>query len=118
MSKVHIITVILFLSIIGLASCSVYKNGASSNISIREISLGMNKETVIAKYGQPFSFNTHISNGDTITVLSYKTPKPVANCEFIVTTELSFVNNELKTISQRDFYVPENVIFNDSTMVR
>lgn len=77
----------------------------------------MNKETILAKYGQPFSFDIQISNNDTIAILLYKSPKPVANCEFIVTTKLLFINNKLKNISQSDFYVPESVILWDSTKV-
>lgn len=103
--------------LLGLASCSVYRNSTSASISIGELNIGMNKEAVIAKCGQPFSFNIHLVDNDTITVMSYKSPKPVANCEFIVTTELQFVNNKLKSISQSDFYVPESVIFCDSTKV-
>lgn len=103
------------IAVIGLASCNVYRDSASAPISIGELNIGMDKEIVIAKYGQPFSFDIHISNNDTIAMLSYKTPKPVANCEFIVTTKLLFVNNKLKSITQRDFYVPESVILCDST---
>ena len=105
------------IAVIVLTSCSVYKNSTSASISIGELNIGMNKETILAKYGQPFSFNIQISNNDTIAILLYKSPKPVANCEFIVTTKLLFINNKLKNISQSDFYVPESVIFWDSTKV-
>lgn len=105
------------IAIIVLTSCSVYKNSTSASISIGELNIGMNKETILAKYGQPFSFDIQISNNDTIAILLYKSPKPVANCEFIVTTKLLFINNKLKNISQSDFYVPESVILWDSTKV-
>lgn len=105
------------IAVIVLTSCSVYKNSTSASISIGELNIGMNKETILAKYGQPFSFNIQISNNDTIAILLYKSPKPVANCEFIVTTKLLFINNKLKNISQSDFYVPESVILWDSTKV-
>lgn len=105
------------IAVIALTSCSVYKNSTSASISIGELNIGMNKETILAKYGQPFSFNIQISNNDTIAILLYKSPKPVANCEFIVTTKLLFINNKLKNISQSDFYVPESVILWDSTKV-
>ena len=105
------------IAVIGLASCSVYRNSASVSISIGELNVGMDKESVLTKYGQPFSFDAQISGNDTIVVLSYKSPKPVANCEFIVSTKLLFVNNKLKSISQSDFFVPESVIYCDSTKV-
>lgn len=114
--KMRILSLIS-IAVIGLASCSVYRNSASASISIGELNIGMNKESVLTKYGQPFSFDVQISDNDTVAVLSYKSPKPIANCEFIVTTKLVFVNDELKSISQNDFYVPENVIFCDSTKV-
>lgn len=108
---------LVIIALIGLASCSVYRNSASASISIGELNIGMDKESVLTKYGQPFSFDAQISDNDTIVVLSYKSPKPVANCEFIVSTKLLFVNNKLKSISQSDFFVPESVIYCDSTKV-
>lgn len=114
--KIRILSLVT-IAVIVLTSCSVYKNSTSTSISIGELNIGMNKETILAKYGQPFSFNIQISNNDTIAILLYKSPKPVANCEFIVTTKLLFINNKLKNISQSDFYVPESVILWDSTKV-
>ena len=114
--KIRILSLVT-IAVIVLTSCSVYKNSTSASISIGELKIGMNKETILAKYGQPFSFNIQISNNDTIAILLYKSPKPVANCEFIVTTKLLFINNKLKNISQSDFYVPESVILWDSTKV-
>lgn len=114
--KIRILSLVT-ITVIVLTSCSVYKNSTSASISIGELNIGMNKETILAKYGQPFSFNIQISNNDTIAILLYKSPKPVANCEFIVTTKLLFINNKLKNISQSDFYVPESVILWDSTKV-
>ncbi len=114
--KMRILSLVT-IAVIVLASCNVYKNSASASISIGELNIGMNKETILAKYGQPFSFDIQTSDNDTIAILSYKSPKPVVNCEFIVTTKLLFVNNKLKSISQSDFYVPESVIFCDSTKV-
>lgn len=114
--KMRILSLVT-IAVIVLTSCSVYKNSTSASISIGELNIGMNKETILAKYGQPFSFNIQISNNDTIAILLYKSPKPVANCEFIVTTKLLFINNKLKNISQSDFYVPESVILWDSTKV-
>lgn len=109
--------VMFTVSSIGLVSCSLYKYNTSTPLSLGEIKLNMDKEDFLAKYGQPFSFNIKISDNDTITVLSYKSPRAVANCEFIVTTDLLFINNKLKTISQSDFYVPQNVVVCDSTKV-
>ncbi len=114
--KMRILSLVT-IAVIALTSCSIYKNSTSASISIGELNIGMNKETILAKYGQPFSFNIQISNNDTIAILLYKSPKPVANCEFIVTTKLLFINNKLKNISQSDFYVPESVILWDSTKV-
>lgn len=114
--KMRILSLVT-IAVIVLTSCSVYKNSTSASISIGELNIGMNKENILAKYGQPFSFDIQISNNDTIAILLYKSPKPVANCEFIVTTKLLFINNKLKNISQSDFYVPESVILWDSTKV-
>lgn len=114
--KMRILSLVT-IAVIVLTSCSVYKNSTSASISIGELNIGMNKETILAKYGQPFSFDIQISNNDTIAILLYKSPKPVANCEFIVTTKLLFINNKLKNISQSDFYVPESMILWDSTKV-
>lgn len=111
---------ILFLvlgAMVGLVSCSSYKDCASTTISMEEIGVGMKKDAVVAKFGQPFSFDMRVSGNDTITVLSYKSPKAVANKEFVVTTVLRFVNDNLNSISQRDFFVPDNVIYCDTTKV-
>lgn len=47
--------------------------------------------------------------------MSYKLPKLVINCEFIMTTQLLFAISKLKIISQRDFLESEQVIYRDST---
>lgn len=117
LKKTYILFVAALIAAIGLTSCSVYRNSATGDIPIGALNLGMNKETVLAKLGQPFSFDVRVSENDTITVLSYKTPKVVANCEYVVTTELSFVNDRLGSITQRDFFVPEKVFLCDSTII-
>lgn len=86
-----------------------------TSLQINEIHLGMNKNDIIKKYGQPFSFNMRLNRNDTITILLYKTPKVVANCGYIVTTKLSFNGNKLVEILQEDFYVHNNVIYSDTT---
>lgn len=59
---------LVIIAVIGLASCSVYRNSASASISIGELNIGMDKESVLTKYGQPFSFDAQISDNDTIVV--------------------------------------------------
>lgn len=117
LKRTRIFVYVTLLAVIGLTSCSVFRSSASKTISINELNLGMNKETVLDIIGQPFSFSMRVSDNDTITVLSYKTPRHVANCEYIITTDLSFINDKLESISQRDFYVPDNVMFCDSTKI-
>lgn len=50
-----------------------------------------------------------------IMAMSYKLPKLVINCEFIMTTQLLFAISKLKIISQSDFLESEQVIYRDST---
>lgn len=97
------------------ASCNIYNSVPSVPLQINDIYLGMSKDEVIKKYGQPFTFSLRLSGKDTITVLSYKTPKAVANRGYIVTSKLSFNRNKLYEISQKDFYVPDHVVFSDTT---
>lgn len=75
----------------------------------------MDKVAVLSTLGEPFSHNIQIENQDTISILFYKSPKVVANCEYIVTTKLLFNNNKLAAVSQSDFYIPQYVIYCDST---
>ena len=77
----------------------------------------MNREFIVEKYGEPFSFSICTKGKDTVAALSYKTPKVVANRGFIITTRLQFVNNELRKISQEDFFEADKVIVFDSTSV-
>lgn len=111
MKLVHFI----FICLIELTSCKVYRNSASTPIPVGTINLGMDKAKVLSKLGEPFSYNIQIVNQDTVAVLLYKSPKVVANCEYIVTTKLLFTNNKLETITQSDLYVPQYVVFGDST---
>lgn len=112
MKKIAIIILIL----IGITSCSTY-NFSSIPIRISNVNIGMIKDDFILKYGQPFTFKIYSNNNDTIEELSYKTPKSVANCEFIVTTKCIFRSNRLIEIKQKDFFVPNNAIFCDSTEI-
>lgn len=114
LNKMKLVHFIL-INLIGLTSCNIYKNSASIPISIETINLGMDKVSILSKLGEPFSHNIQIINQDTISILLYKSPKAVANCEYIVTTELLFTNNKLEAISQSDFYIPQYVIYCDST---
>lgn len=106
------------ITLLGLTSCNMhmYKNEASLPISMGMLNLGMDRKEVLSKLGEPFSHNSMIVNHDTISTLCYKTPKVVANCEYIVTTKLRFNNNILGSITQLEFFVPEHVILCDSTM--
>lgn len=108
--------VILCLILIGVTSCRMY-DCSTGSIAMNGIKLGMTKDDFIGKYGQPFTFKIYSNNKDTIEELSYKTPKSVANCEFIVTTKLNFRANRLIDVSQKDFYIPNNAFFCDSTKV-
>lgn len=105
----------IFIVLFNFTSCNVYRNSASHPISIGAINLGINKVAVLSEFGEPFSQSVQIVNNDTLSILFYKSPKVVANCEYIVTTELLFTNNTLVKISQNDFFVPQYVIFCDST---
>ncbi len=102
----------LVVAVCCLTSCKTYMD-YSSYPKMDDLKLGVNKEYVIEKWGQPFSFSSYVINNDTIVTLNYKTPKAVANCEFIVTSELTFKNDKLEMISQSDFVVPDNVILYD-----
>ncbi len=75
----------------------------------------MSKESVIEKLGQPFAYNLTLSGSDTLTTYSYKTHKIVDFCSYIITTDLLFINDSLKSISQKDFYVAKYVLMNDTT---
>ncbi len=48
----------------------------------------MNKSAVLARYGQPFSFDTKIEHNDTIMLMYYKTRKNVLYHRFIVSYKL------------------------------
>lgn len=108
----RVVLISLIVSICYLTSCKTYMD-YSSYPEMNDLKLGVNKEYVIGKWGQPFSFSSYVINNDTIVTLNYKTPKAVANCEYIVTSEMTFKNNRLEMISQSDFIVPDNVILYD-----
>lgn len=105
---------ICILSFFLCTGCRYYKDSSVRNIDMGDFFIGMEKWQVIRKFGAPFSFNIMVEGSDTLTTISYKTPKVVANCGYIVTTDLSFVNGKLVSVSQKDFFVPENVIVLDS----
>lgn len=106
--------ILFFLIMLGLNSCQTYKDASSLQIEMGDVFIGMHKNDFLANYGHPFSFNTFIENNDTLTSMSYKTPKRIANKEYIVTTKLQFRNNLLTKIQQDEFFVPQNVIICDS----
>jgi hypothetical protein len=78
----------------------------------------MEMNSIIEKYGAPYSFNKNIEGSDTITILSYKSPKPIANYEFIVSTNLVFTNNKLNRINQSTYLISGNVEMCDSSKVK
>ena len=109
-----LIVFIMLLTMFCVSSCHTYNSVPYVSLQIDEINLGMNKDDVVKKYGQPFSFDKSLNGNDTITMLSYKTPKVVASCGYIVTTKLLFAGNKLVKISQDDFYVHNNVMYSDT----
>lgn len=112
MKKVVIVFLVVLTTFV---SCKTYKNSASSLISISEIKIGMDKQEIVTMLGQPFSFNIWKEGNDTLSELSYKTPKVVANCAYVITSRFIFVGNRLVKISQEDLYIPETCIYCDST---
>lgn len=107
---------LILATVLGLSACSLH-HSATEPIYVGDVQIGMSKASVLARYGQPFTFDTKIVQNDTITVMSYKTLKDVVYQGFIVTTKLRFVNDRLQSISQHDFFIPSNVIYCDTTAV-
>lgn len=79
-----------------------------------DLKLGMRKDEVVKMLGEPFSFRIWTEQKDTLTELSYKRPRMVANIGYIVTTKLRFVGNKLDRISQEEFNVATSGFYNDS----
>lgn len=107
----------IIIATIGLSSCRVYQNYSSPQFSIEELNFGIGLSSIIGKYGEPYSFSKEIVGKDTVVILSYISPKPVANCELIVATQLIFTNSKLNKISQSEFLIPENIQICDSSKV-
>lgn len=63
----------LVIAVCCLTSCKTYMD-YSSYPKMDDLKLGVNKEYVIEKWGQPFSFSSYVINNDTIVTLNYKTP--------------------------------------------
>jgi hypothetical protein len=92
----------VFLLMMGMTSCGILNDDASASISMNDLAIGMDKSTILAKYGEPFSFDLYLAEKDTVTVLYYKTMKSVSGRGVMLTTQLSFVNDRLEKIAQGD----------------
>jgi hypothetical protein len=93
----------LILALSGLTtSCGILNDDASSSISMNDLALGMDKQSILAKFGEPFAFDLYMADKDTVTVLYYKATKSVSGRGVMVTTQLSFVNDRLEKIAQGD----------------
>lgn len=104
--------------LLSMVSCRSIYNVPSVSMKMDDLHLGMSKGEVVKKYGEPFSYNIRTNGNDTITVLSYKTPKVIATCGYIVTSKLQFVGNKLNEVSQEEFFVPDNVVVSDTVKVK
>jgi hypothetical protein len=99
-----------------LASCTV--TPTSSHFADGQLTLNLDKQTVIERYGNPFSMDISI---DTDSVLKehlyYKEAVRVKNCPFIVTTKLDFHNGKLYKMYQFDKMVGNVALEADSVKV-
>lgn len=95
--------IILFISII-LYSCAGYRTTQFTN---KSINIGMDKESVMKKFGKPFKTNSYIENSKNIDILYYKEVVDVSSYTYVLTSVLLFENSTLAKISQEEELIPD-----------
>lgn len=76
----------------------------------KSISIGMDKESVIKKFGNPFKTNVYTSNNKKIEILYYKEVVDVISYlsghTFVLTSILYFEDSILTSIRQEEEHLP------------
>ncbi len=98
---------ILCLLLINLYSCAGYRTTHFTSNSIR---VGMNKESVIKKFGDPFKTDTYDENEKHIEILYYKEIVDVSSYTYALTSILRFEDSILTKITQEEEFMPDITI--------
>lgn len=102
-----------FLALSLLASCAVIPT--SSRFADGQLPLNIDKNSVIERYGKPFSLEVSFDKDSVLNeVVYYKEAVRVMNSPFIVTTKLDFRNGKLCKIRQFDQMVKNVALEVDS----
>ena len=94
---------ILCLLLINL-SCAGYRTTHFTGNSIR---VGMNKESVIKKFGNPFKTDAYAENEKNIEILYYKEIVDVSSYTYVLTSILRFEDSILTKITQEEEFMPD-----------
>lgn len=92
---------IILFSILVCSSCAMLLP-TSSRFPMDKISLGTSKAEVKKLCGVPFRTDMFTRGQKKIEVLYYKEPARVETEEFIITTALTFENDSLVSVIQKD----------------
>lgn len=115
MSKLKYI-ILYFFVVLGVSSCAIAPT--YSKFPLNEINLGFNQTDVKKRCGNPFRSDIFTRDHKKIEILYYKEPARVQNTEFIITTALTFENDSLISIIQKDKSTSEIELSVDSIQGR
>lgn len=103
MKKISVLIIICGLIVI--SSCAGYRKTQFTNSSI---TIGMNKDVIIKKFGDPFKTDSYEKDKNLYEIFYYKEPVDVSSYTYIITTILTFKNNLLIDIKQKEEYLPHH----------
>ncbi|WP_423128665.1 hypothetical protein [Gaoshiqia sp. Z1-71] len=92
------------LLLVGLYSCAGYR---TTQFTSNSVCIGMNKESVVKKFGKPFKTDTYTEDKKNIEILYYKEIVDVSSYTYVLTSILLFENSILTKITQEEEYIPD-----------
>ena len=95
---------ILCLLLINLYSCAGYR---TTHFTSNSVSIGMNKESAIKKFGKPFKTDSYAADKKNIDILYYKEIVDVSSYTYMLTSILLFENSILTKITQEEEFIPD-----------
>ena len=95
---------VLCLLSMTLYSCAGYR---TTQFTSNSICIGMNKESVIKKFGKPFKTDSYPEDKKNIEILYYKEIVDVSSYTYALTSILLFENSILTKITQEEEFIPD-----------
>lgn len=90
-----------------LSSCAGYR---VTKFNPNALLLGTNKNVIVEKFGTPFKTDRYVENDKKIEVIYYKEAVDVSSYTYILTTILTFEDNLLVKVNQKEDPTPDKTI--------